>query len=83
MQKLGNKEIDNEKGSPKYESENANKVKNESQLNVDEQQDAIKDLKEYCDIDDRKEKAVCKPCNQPFALIFIVKHIQEKYTNLL
>ena len=29
----------------------ANKVKNELKLNVDEQQDAIKHLKEYCDID--------------------------------
>ena len=40
------------KGSPKYVNENANKVKNELKLNVDEQQDAIKHLKEYCDIDD-------------------------------
>ena len=40
------------KGSPKYESENENKVKNQLKLNVDEQQDAIKHLKEYCDIDD-------------------------------
>ena len=39
-------------GSPKYESENINKVKNEPKLNVDEQQDAIKHLKGYCDIDD-------------------------------
>ena len=35
---------DNEKDSPKYESEYANKEKNE-------QQNAIKHLKEYCDID--------------------------------
>ena len=28
------------------------KVKNELKLNVDEQQDAIKHLSEYCDIDD-------------------------------
>ena len=40
------------KGSPKYESEKAKKVKNQLNLNVDEQQDAIKHLKEYCDIDD-------------------------------
>ena len=40
------------KGSPKYDSEKANKVKNERNLNVGEQQDAIKHLKEYCDIDD-------------------------------
>ena len=40
------------KGSHKYESENANKVKSARNLNVDEQQYAIKHLKEYCDIDD-------------------------------
>ena len=39
-------------GSSKYESENINQVKNELKLNVDQQQDAIKHLKEYCDIDD-------------------------------
>ena len=39
------------KGSPKYESEKANKVKNYLKLNVDEQQDAIKHLKDYCDLD--------------------------------
>ena len=38
--------------SPQYESEKANKVNNELKLNVDEQQDDIKHLKEYCDIDD-------------------------------
>ena len=37
---------------PHYESEKANKVNNELKLNVDEQQDDIKHLKEYCDIDD-------------------------------
>ena len=40
------------KGSHKYESGNANKVKSEHKLNFDEQQYAIKHLKEYCDIDD-------------------------------
>ena len=40
------------KGSPKYDNEKANKVKNELKLNVDEQQDATKLLKEYFDIDD-------------------------------
>ena len=30
------------KGSSKYENEKANKVKKQMQLNVDEQQDAIK-----------------------------------------
>ena len=38
------------------------KVKNEVKLNVDQKQDAIKHLKEYCDIDDLelpgKDKAV-------------------------
>ncbi len=63
-----NKEKDNEKGSLKYESEIVNKVKTELKLNVDEQQDAIKHLKEYCDIDDIeppwKDNAVYKKCNQ-------------------
>ena len=40
------------KGSQKYESEKANKVKNEVKLNVDEQQNTIQNLKEYCDIYD-------------------------------
>ena len=40
------------KGSPKSESKNANKVKHQLKLNVDEQQDAITHLKDYCDIDD-------------------------------
>ena len=64
------KEIDNFP-SLKYESENVKKVKNEIQLNVDEQQDAIKYLKEYCDIVDieppRKDKDVCVTSHQPFA----------------
>ena len=47
-----NKEKDNEKGNPKYDCKITNKVKYELKLNVDEQQDAIKHLKEYCDIDD-------------------------------
>ena len=38
--------------SPQYESETANKANNELKLLVDEQQDDIKHLKEYCDIDD-------------------------------
>ena len=74
------------KGSPKYESKNAKKLKNWLKLNVDEQQDAIKHLKEYCDIDDIdsqwKNKAVCKTCNQPFAWeIWFKKHIQESTLN--
>ena len=52
-----------EKGSPKYDNEKANKVKNQlSRLNVDEQQDAIKLLKEYFDtdvVDPNEKKAVC------------------------
>ena len=57
--------------SPQYESEKANKVNNELKLNVDEQQDDVKHLKEYCDIDDIeppwKDKAMRGTCNQPFA----------------
>ena len=63
-------------------------MKNELKLNVDEQQDAIKHLKEYYDIDEIeppwKDKALCKTCNQPFAWKKgLKKHIQEKYTKLL
>ena len=38
--------------SPQYKSEMADKVNNELMLNIDEQQDDIKHLKEYCYIDD-------------------------------
>ena len=59
-------------------------MKNELNLNVDEQQDAIKHLKEYCDIDDIeppwKDKAVCKTCNQPFAWKNGWKNIFRKST---
>ena len=51
-----------EKGSPKYDNEKANKVKNEPKLNVDEKQEAIKLLKEYFDIDDidpNEKKRLC------------------------
>ena len=41
-----------------YESEKANKVNNDLKLNVDEQQDDIKHLKELL-----KEKALCVTCN--------------------
>ena len=44
IRKLMRKTIQN--GSPKYERENANKVKNELELKVDEQQDATKHLQE-------------------------------------
>ena len=47
-----NKEKDNKKGNPKYESENSKKMKNELKLNVDEQHDAIKHLKYYRDVGD-------------------------------
>ena len=74
------------KGSPKYESKNANKVKNELKLNDDEQHDAIKHLKEYCDIYDIeppwKDNAVCKTCNQPFAWKNGWKNILRKSTLL-
>ena len=59
------------KSNPKCLSKNVNKVKNEPNLKVDAQQDAIKHLKEYCDINDIeppwKCKAVCKTWNKPFA----------------
>ena len=52
MWKLGKKENDHEKRQSKYESNNVNKVTNGPKLNVDEQQDAIKHLKEHCALDD-------------------------------
>ena len=46
-------------------------MNNEFKVNVDEQQDDIKHLKEYCDIDDIeplwKEMNVCVTCNQTIA----------------
>ena len=51
-----------EKGSQKYDNEKVNKGKNELKLNVDEQQDAITHLKDYCDIynmDPNKKKRLC------------------------
>ena len=60
------------------------KWKNELNVIVDEEHDAIKHLKEYCDIDDIeppwKDKAVCKTCMKKR---WLEKHIQEKYTKLL
>ena len=57
--------------SPQYESEMANKVNNELNLTVDEQQDNIQHLKEYCDINviepPWKEMAMCVTCNETFA----------------
>ena len=57
-------------------------MKNELKLNVDAQQDAIKHLKENCDIDDIdppwKDKAVYRACNQPFEWKkWLEKHIHE------
>ena len=79
IRKIRRKTKKGKKGSPKYESDNVNYVKNELKLNTDEQYDAIKHLKEYCDIDDIeppwKDKAVCKTCNQPFAWKMVGKHI--------
>ena len=68
-----NKENNNEKGSPKYETENANKVKNEPKLNVDEQQDAIKHLKEYWDIDD-----IEPPSKIGLRVKHVINHLHEK-----
>ena len=58
-------------------------MKNELKLNVDEQQDAIKLLKEYFNIYDIepscKDKALCVTCNQPSAWKkWLEKQIQEK-----
>ena len=64
------------------------KVKNKLYVNVDKQQDAIKYLEEYYDIDGIeppwKDKAVCVTCNQSIAWQkWVEKQIQEKYTKLL
>ena len=68
----------------KCKSDNANKVKNEIKLNFDEQQDAIKHLKEYWYINDIeppwKDKAVFVTCNQPFARKNGWKNIFRKST---
>ena len=63
-------------------------MNNEFKVNVDEQQDDIKHLKEYCDIDEIeplwKEMDVCVTCNQTIAKKNLLKnHIQEKHTELL
>ena len=57
-------------------------------MNVDEQQDDIKNLEEYPDIDDieplRKERDVCVTCNQTIAKDnWLQKHIQETHNNML
>ena len=55
----------------------ANKVNNDLKLNVDEQQDDIKHLKEYL-----KEKALCVKCNPSIARTknWLKKCIQENIT---
>ena len=77
----------------KVNYEEAIKVNNELQLNVDKQQDDIKHLKEQCDIDDEdevqeitaasipmKKKPVRVKCNQKFAMEnWFKKHIQEEH----
>ena len=64
-------ETQRKKGSPNMKVKMPIKWKNEPPLNFDEQQDAIKHLKEYHDIDEIeplwKDMAVCVTFNQPFA----------------
>ena len=77
--------------------EKAIEVNNDLKLNVDEQQDDIKQLTEQCDIDGedddqditaarnpmKKNKAVYVTCNQTFAMKkWVEKHIQEEHTEL-
>ena len=80
--------------SPQYENEKANKVNNELKLNVDEQQDDMKHVKEQCAIDDEdelqeitaamtpmtKKKPVCVTCNQTFVTKNGFKNISRKST---
>ena len=70
--------------SPYYESEKFKNMNNEFKVNVDEQQDDIKHLKEYCDIDEIKplwkEMDVCVTCNQTIANKFFWKIISRKST---
>ena len=73
---------------PYYESEKFKNMNNEFKVNVDEQHDDIKHLKEYSDIYDIeplwKEMDVCVRCNQIIAKKNLLKnHIQEKHTELL
>ena len=54
-------------------------MKNELKLNVDEQQDAIKHLKESYDTEPTwKDKAVCVTCNQQFAEISVAKYLNKE-----
>ena len=58
-------------------------MNNELKLNVDEQQDGIKHLKDYCDIDHieliRKEMDVCVTCNHNFKEKLVERNIKEKH----
>ena len=81
----------------KVNRENAIDVNNELKLNVDEQQDDIKHLKEQCDIDNEdevqeitaakipmiKKKPVCVKCYQLLVTQNGLKnHTQEEHTEL-
>ena len=83
--------------SMKVNYEKAIKVNNEFMVNVDEQQDDIKHIKEQCDIDDENEvqeitaartplknkRPMCVTCNQTFLMkIMLKKHIHEEHTEL-
>ena len=69
--------------SPQYESEKSNKVNNELKLNVDEQQDDIKHLKEQCNIDDEDEVQKITAARNPIQKIrlcmwHVIEHLQWK-----
>ena len=70
--------------SPHYESEKANKVNNELQVIVDEQQYDIKCLKEYCDIYNIEPPwnkiDVCVTWNETFPTKNGLKNISRKST---
>ena len=71
---------------PYYESEKFKNMNNEFKVNVDEQQDDIKHLKEYCDIDEIEPlwKEMDVTCNQTIANKKMLKnHTQEEHTELL
>ena len=57
-------------------------MNNELKLNVDEQQDGMNHLKEYCDIDDikplLKEIDVCLTCNQTIGKKNWFKNLSRK-----
>ena len=61
-------------------------MNNELKLNVDEPQNDIKHLKEYCDIDDRtlmkRNGCVCNIKSNNCKEKLVHKHIQEKHNKL-